>query len=111
MSQNLLINMFYAAPELWYIIWMIFAVLLGLLFWTSINILKLRRPRRNLVREFGIQIFFKLIPVLVSGAPAARVDAVDAQRFVLQTLQRARALDKRDDRDNRCYTDDNAQHG
>lgn len=51
MSQNLLINMFYAAPELWYIIWMIFAVLLGLLFWTSINILKLRQKNYFLNRD------------------------------------------------------------
>ena len=35
-----------------------------------VDVLELRRPRRNLVGEFGIQIFFKLIPVLVSGRPS-----------------------------------------
>ena len=51
MSQNLLINMFYAAPELWYFIGAIFVLLLGFVFWESIHILKLKQKNYFLNRD------------------------------------------------------------
>ena len=51
MSQNLLINMFYAAPELWYFIWFLFGVLLCALFYAVICILKLRQKNYFLNRD------------------------------------------------------------
>ena len=51
MSYNLLTNMFYAAPELWYLIAAVFILLLLLLFYSSILILKLRQKNYFANRE------------------------------------------------------------
>lgn len=51
MSQNLLINMFYAAPELWYFIGAIFVLLLGFILWQSIHILKLKQKNYFINRD------------------------------------------------------------
>lgn len=51
MSSNLLVNMFYAAPELWYVIWLLFAILIALLFYSVIHILKLNQKNYFLNRD------------------------------------------------------------
>ena len=51
MSQNLLINMFYAAPELWYSLAFLFVVLVILLFYASLIILKLKQKNYFANRE------------------------------------------------------------
>lgn len=51
MSQNLLSDMFYAAPELWYGIWILFAVLIIPLFYAAIKILKLKQKNYFLNRD------------------------------------------------------------
>ena len=51
MSQNLLINMFYAAPELWYVIGGCFVLLLGTLFYVTLYSLKLKQKNYFLNRD------------------------------------------------------------
>lgn len=51
MNQSLLSDMFYAAPELWYAIWILFAALVFLLFYTAICLLKLKQKNYFLNRD------------------------------------------------------------
>lgn len=51
MSQNLLFNMYYAAPELWYFIGAVVFFLLCFIFYLLINILKIRQKNYFLNRD------------------------------------------------------------
>ena len=51
MNKELILDMYYAAPELWYMIAGIFAVLIGISFYFYINILKLRHKNYFIKRN------------------------------------------------------------
>ena len=51
MTQDLLLDMFYAAPELWYILLTVFLVLLGALLYARIKILKLTQKNYFINRD------------------------------------------------------------
>ena len=51
MTQDLLLDMFYAAPELWYILLTVFLVLLGFLFYTQLKVLKLTQKNYFINRD------------------------------------------------------------
>lgn len=51
MTQNLLSDMYYAAPELWYAIWVLFGLLLFLLFYLAVSMLKLKQKNYFLKRD------------------------------------------------------------
>lgn len=51
MNKELLLDMFYAAPELWYILLTIFLALLGTLFYSQIRILKLTQKNYFINRD------------------------------------------------------------
>ena len=51
MNQNLLSDMYYAAPELWYTIWFVFALLFFFLFYLALCLLKLKQKVYFLNRD------------------------------------------------------------
>ena len=51
MNKELMLDMFYAAPELWYIILVVFLFLLGFLFFSQIKILKLTQKKYFINRD------------------------------------------------------------
>ena len=51
MTQELMLDMFYAAPELWYVLLLVFLLLLGTLFYSQIKILKLTEKNYFINRD------------------------------------------------------------
>lgn len=51
MNKELMLDMFYAAPELWYILLVVFLLLLGFLFFSQIKILKLTQKNYFINRD------------------------------------------------------------
>ena len=51
MTQELMLDMFYAAPELWYILFAVFLILLGLVFSSQIKVLKLTQKNYFINRD------------------------------------------------------------
>ena len=51
MNKDLLLDMFYAAPELWYLIFGVFLLLLGVLIYSEIKILKLTQKNYFINRD------------------------------------------------------------
>ena len=77
MNEALLIDMFYAAPELWYTLGLGLAVLLILMGAQGINILKLRQKNYFLNRDRSMRpktvILLLFIPTRKSMTPVKRL--------------------------------------
>lgn len=51
MNKELLLDMFYAAPELWYILFAVFVILLGMLVYSQLRVLKLTQKNYFINRD------------------------------------------------------------
>ena len=72
MSYELLQDMFYAAPELWYILGAAFASLLAFLMYNGVKILKLRQKRFTLPKTVISPLFIPTKKSMIRAKPSRK---------------------------------------